>query len=49
MIYIPDNYDAFISRENEQERMERLRERFEIELEEIENEQYTGSCKTGDR
>ena len=35
---IPDNYDAFVSYEREQERIERIHKRHEIE-EEIENEE----------
>lgn len=45
MSYIPDNYDAFVSRENELERLERLHKRFEKELEEIENERFTSNSE----
>lgn len=36
--YIPDNYDAYVIYENEQERIDRLHRKIEIEMERKEDE-----------
>lgn len=38
MSYVPDNYDAYISHESEQERLERIYKRFNDELEDKEDD-----------
>ena len=45
-MYIPDNYDEFILRDNEQERLSKLHKRLEKELEDNENERITDSSRT---
>ena len=45
-MYIPNNYDQFILRDAEQERLIKLRKRLEKELEDKENERITDSSRT---